>query len=166
MSTRFILTSESAQFKTTVFPELGQSSDASGARKYLGFDAATDEGAYWTAVVPQGWTGTGTAVITYSMASATSGNVIADVTIEAVTSADGTPNLASAESLDTANTSSATAVPGTAGLMSQLSITLTNADSIAVADMVRFLVRRVGSNGSDTAAGDMLIYAVEIRDAA
>lgn len=166
MSTRFVLTPESAQFKTTTFPELNQTSDASGARKYLGYDAATDEAAYWTVVAPQGWTNTGTAVISYSMASATSGNIIADVTIEAVTSGDGTPNFASAESLDTANTSSADAVPGTAGLMKQVSITLTNSDSIAAGDTLRFRVRRVGANGSDTATGDMRVYAVEIRDAA
>lgn len=166
MSTRMILTPESAQMKTTVFPELAQSSDASGARKYLAYDATADEAAYWTGVAPQGWTGTGTAVITFAMASATTGNVIADVTIEAVTDADAVPNLASAESLDTANTSAATSVPATAGLMKQLSITLTNADAIAVADMVRFRFRRVGSHASDTATGDMNVYAIEIRDAA
>ncbi len=165
MSTRLILTPESAQFKTTTFPAMAQSSDASGARRYLAFDAATDEAAYWTFIAPQGLTGTLTAVLTYAMASATSGNVICDATLEAITDGDSLDTDTS-ESLDTVNTSSATAVPGTAGYIDQLSITLTNADSIAAGDMIRLRIRRVGANGSDTASGDLFLLMVEFRDAA
>jgi hypothetical protein len=87
-----------------------------------------------------------------------------DATLEAITSGDGSPDTDSAESLDTANASAATAVPGTAGLLSQLSITLTNNDSIAAGDYCRLRIRRTGSSGSDTATGDALVFAVELRD--
>lgn len=152
-----------AQFKSTAFPQPGVSSDASGARPYLAYDAAADEAAYfeWTAI--QGITTPLTAIVTYAMASATSGNIIWDVAIEAITDGDALDTDGS-ESLDTVNASSATAVPGTAGYIDQVSITLTNNDSIAAGDSVRFRLRRNGSSGSDTATGDALKYRLEIRD--
>src|SRR5688572_25121339 len=106
------LTPGGAETKTTTFPQPGRTSDASGARPYLGFDAATDEAAYFTLFCPQGFTGPITVIHTYAMASATSGNVIMDTTIEAITDGDAM-DTDSSESLDTANTSAATAVPGT-----------------------------------------------------
>lgn len=159
------LTPGGAETKTTTFPAPGRSSDASGARPYLAYDAATDEAAYWTLAAPVGFTSPFTAVISYAAASATSNAVVWDVAVEAVTSGDGAPDFDAAESLDTVNTASADTVPGTAGLMKQVSLTLTNSDSAAAADYVRFRVRRVGSSGSDTATGDIFLFGVEIRDA-
>lgn len=53
----------------------------------LAFDASTSETAYWTFVAPQGIT-TLTAVISYAMASATTGGVAFDVALEAISSGD------------------------------------------------------------------------------
>ena len=158
------LTPGGAETKTTTFPAPGRTSDASGARPYLAFDAGTDEAAYFTIFCPQGFTSPFTVIHTYAMASATSGNVIMDTTIEAITDGDATDTDAG-ESLDTANTSGATAVPGTAGYIDQLSIACSNGDSVAAGDYVRIRVRRVGSNGSDTATGDMNWLGAEVRDA-
>jgi hypothetical protein len=151
------------QFKTTTFPGPGISSDASGARPYLAFDAAADEAVYFEWLALQGITTPLTAVVTYAMASATSGNIIWDVAVECITDGDALDTDAS-ESLDTANASSATAVPGTAGYIDQISITLTNNDSVTAGDMVRFRLRRNGSSGSDTATGDAIFLRLEIRD--
>lgn len=158
------LTPGAAETKTTTFPAPGRTSDASGARPYLAFDAAADEAAYWTLAVPQGFTSPFTVVISYAMASATSNNTIWDATVEAITSGDATDTDAG-ESLDTANTSAADAVPATAGYVKQVSIACTNGDSAAAADYVRIRIRRVGSSGSDTATGDALFYGAELRDA-
>lgn len=154
----------SAETKTSTFPAPGRSSDASGARPYLAYDAAADEAAYWTLAVPAGFTSPFTAVISYAMASATSNAVVWDVTVEAITSGDSVDTDTS-ESLDTANTAAADTVPGTAGFLKQVSVTLTNGDSAAAADYVRIRVRRVGSSGSDTATGDAFLFGVELRDA-
>src|SRR6185436_20053948 len=143
-----------AECKTTTFPAPGRTSDASGARPYLAFDAATDEAAYWTLRALQGLTGTMTLVIDYIMASATSNAVRWGASVEAVTDGDST-DLDAGESVDTENTTDVT-VPGTAGFIDQASITLTNQDSVAAGDYVRIRVRRVGSNGADTATGDAL----------
>jgi hypothetical protein len=161
MATRFVFTPNSAEFPTANAPQL----IASNARPALAFDAATDESCYWSAVAPQGLTGAVTVVVTYAMASATSGDVILQAAIEAISGGDATDTDA-ATSFDTANSSSATTVPGTAGYIDQISITMTNADSLAAADYFRLSLNRDADNGSDTATGDLYVLAVELRDAA
>ena len=161
MTTRLILTPLSAEFPASNFPQL----TLSNRRPVLAFDASTSETAYWTAVIPQGWTGTVTAVISYAMASATTGGVAFDVAVEALTSGDAIDTDA-ATSFDTVNGGNDSAVPGTAGYMEQLSITLSNLDGAAAGDLVRFSLARDVADAADTATGDCYVLAVEIRDAA
>lgn len=161
MATRVILTPYAAEFPSSNFPQL----TLSNRRPVLAFDASTSETAYWTFIAPQGITGTWTAVISYAMASATSGGVAFDVALECLTSGDATDTDATT-SFDTVNTGTDAGVPGTAGYMEQISVTLTNADSITAADLVRVSVARATANGTDTATGDCYVFAVELRDAA
>lgn len=163
MATRFVGTPESAHFPSTNFPELTQINQ----RPVLAFDAATDETAYWTDIAPQGITGTLTLIISYVMASATSGTVGLQAQIEAVTDNDAT-DLDAVTSFDTVNNSASTTVPATAGYIDQVSITLTNADSIAAGDYYRISVNRDadGSAIADTATGDLYLLAIELRDSA
>jgi hypothetical protein len=161
MATRLILGPEAAEFPASNFPQLL----IVNRRPALAFDASTSETAYWTAVIPQGWTGTVTAVISYCMASATSGGVAFDVAVEAVTSGDAL-DLDATTSFDTVNGGSDSAVPGTAGYMEQITITLSNLDSAAAADYVRISLARDVADVADTATGDCYVLAVEIRDGA
>lgn len=135
-------------------------------RPVLMFDATTDESAYWTFIAPQGITGTITVVITYMMASATSGACRWEALLECITDGD-TTDLDATSSFDSTNSNGAT-VPGTAGQIDQIAITMTNADSIAAGDYCRLLVRRDanGTTGTDDATGDAYLLAVELRDAA
>lgn len=160
MSTRAILTPYSAEFPASNFPQLV----LVNRRPVLAFDASAAEKAFWTLVAPQGWTGTKTLVLTYMMASATTGGVAFDVAVEAVTDADAT-DLDAGDSFDTVNTGTAT-VPGTAGYIDQISVTLTNNDSSAAADLLRISIERAVANGADTATGDCYLLAAELRDAA
>lgn len=161
MSTRFIGTPYSAEFPATNFPAL----TLSNRRPALAFDASTSETCYWTTAIPQGWTGTVTAVISYAMASATTGGVAFDVAVEALTSGDATDTDATT-SFDTVNTGTDAAVPGTAGYMEQISITLSNLDNAAAGDLVRISLARNVSHATDTATGDALVFCLEVRDAA
>lgn len=161
MATRFVGTPEAAHFPASNFPVL----TLLNRRPVLGFDASTSETAYWTFVAAQGWTGTITAVISYCMASATSGGVAFDVALEAVSSGDAL-DLDAATSFATVNAGNDGTVPGTAGYMEQISITLTNDDSAAAGDLVRVSVARDVADGADTATGDCYLLAIEIRDAA
>lgn len=156
------LTPGAAECKTTTFPAPGRMSDTGGARPYLAFDAAADEAAYFTLRAPQGLTTPLTLIIDYVMASATANAVRWGASVEAVTDGDST-DLDAGESLDTENTVDVT-VPGTAGFIDQASITLTSNDSVAAGDYVRIRIRRVGSNGADTATGDAYFLGAELRD--
>ena len=160
MATRFVATPLAAEFPSSNYPAL----TLVNRRPALAFDASTDETAYWTGIAPQGLTGTITVVITYMMASATSGNIYWQAQLEAVTDGDAT-DLDAGTSFDTANSGNG-AVPGTAGYIDQISITMTNADGLAAADYFRLSVNRDADNGSDTATGDAYLLAVELRDAA
>lgn len=163
MATRAIFTPLSAEFPASNFPQLM----LSNRRPVLAFDAATDETAYWTSVAPQGLTGAITLVISYAMASATTGTVGIQAQIEAITAGDATDTDATT-SFDTVNNSASTTVPGTAGYIGQISITMTNADSLAIADYFRLSINRDadGSAITDSATGDMYLLAAEFRDAA
>lgn len=160
MATRACFTPLAAEFPASNYPALG----TINSRPVLAFDASTSETCYWTLIAPQGWTGTKTAIITYMMASATSGGVAFDVSLEAV--ADGAAtDLDATTSFGSVNTGTAT-VPGTAGYIDQISVTLTNDDSAAAGNYLRVSLARAVSNGSDTASGDCYVLAVELRDAA
>ena len=163
MATRFVWTPQSADFRATNFPAPGVDGQN---RPYLAFDATTDETCDFAGIAPQGLTGSLTAVITYRMTSATTGSVRWQAALEAVTAGDALDTDA-ASSFDTANSAGDT-VPATAGYVKQVSITLTNADSIAAGDYFRLSVNRDadGTSGTDDATGDAEVLAVELRDAA
>jgi len=163
MATRAVLLPYAAEFPAANFPAL----TLVNRRPALAFDASTDETAYWSAIAAAGWTGTVTAVISYIMASATSGAVGFQVALEAVTAGDAV-DLDATTSFDTVNNSASTTVPGTAGYLGQISVTLTNADSIAAADYFRLSLNRDadGSAITDSATGDAYVLGVELRDAA
>lgn len=162
MASRLNLTPLSAEFPSANAPGLSQDGQS---RITLDFDATTAETCCWSATAWQGFTGTMTALITYRAASAITGGVAFDVAVEAITDGDALDTDA-ASSFDAVNTGTASAVPGTAGHIDQISITLTNQDSIAAADLVRFSLSRNVAHASDTATGDIQVLAVEIRDAA
>jgi hypothetical protein len=160
-NSRFVFTPYAAEFPATNFPQL----QLVNRRPVLSFDAATDEACYWTGIAPQGLTGTIAVVVTYMMASATSGTIGLQAQIEAVTDGD-TTDLDAATSFDSVNNSASTTVPGTAGYIDQITITMTNADSIAVADYFRLSLNRDadGSAITDSATGDCHVLVVELRD--
>lgn len=161
MATRAILLPGAAEYPSSNYPGL----TVVNQRPALAFDDTTAETAYWTFVVPAGWTGTKTAVVSYIMASATTGTVEWEVAVEAITDGDAT-DLDATTSFDTVNSGSAT-VPGTAGYIDQISVTLTNNDSSAAADYIRISVARDADDGTnDTATGDAYLLAVEITDGA
>jgi hypothetical protein len=163
MATRFVWTPEGGyHYPASNFPASGQ--DATPRHMYWAFDAGTDETVYLPGVAPQGMTGTLTLVVFYRMASATTGSVYYRAAVEAITPADALDTDTSS-SFDTINTGNGT-VPGTAGYVEAISITLTNADSMAAGDMFRIEFGRDADNVSDTATGDAHVLRVELRDAA
>ena len=72
--------------------------------------------------------------VQYKMASATSNGVVIEGRLAAVSDPDATD--VDAKAFAAANTAGTSTVPGTAGHMNEISLTLTNADSVAAGDFV------------------------------
>lgn len=136
--------------------------DAGDKNWRLLYDDATKEAAVWEFILDDDW-GSGTLYsdIYFSMTSATGGAVVWNASIMAVTAGDSAD--VGTDSYDTTNASTET-VPSTAGYLDKDTITLTNADSCAAGDYVRFKLERDGANGSDTAAGDVELMQIVIRE--
>jgi hypothetical protein len=84
--------------------------------------------------------------------------VVLAAQIACVSDTDASVN---AKVFDTAN-SATIAVPAAALKAKQFSITMTTADSIAAGDFFNFVLQRTGSSGSDDAAGDMELIALDL----
>lgn len=128
--------------------------------KQAAFDATTREQMTWSFLMPVDYGSAPVLKVQYKMASATSGNVVIEGRLAAVSDGDSTD--VDAKAFGSANTSSATAVPGTAGYMDEISLTLTNADSVAAGDFVVAYLARDAANASDTATGDMEVVSVAL----
>lgn len=164
MALRFVLTAASAEFPSSAFPQLAIS-NTSERRLALAFDASTQETCAWTVAIPAGWSGTAVATVSYAMASATTGGVAFEVLLECLTSGDATDTDATT-SYASANLGTDASVPGTAGYMEQIAISLTNDDAAAAGDLCRIALRRAVADAADTATGDALVFAVAVADAA
>lgn len=133
----------------------------SNGRSVAAFDGSTNEDLIFEFIMPQAYaSGTLTLYAKCWMASAVSGDVDLDAAVEALT--PGANEDVTSDSYDTANSSDNNSVPGTAGDLFEISITLTNKDSVAAGDLVRVKLTRDAS--SDTATGDLYIGGVEIRE--
>jgi hypothetical protein len=125
------------------------------------FDADTEEFLYWSFRIPGDYSSGLTAKIQYKMASATSGKVDFDVALMAVS--DGDSQDVDADSMSTVNSGDET-VPGTAGYLGEISITLTNVDNLAAGDFVVIYLKRDADDGTnDTATGDCEVIAFSLE---
>ncbi|WP_433731001.1 hypothetical protein ACQP2Y_21565 [Actinoplanes sp. CA-051413] len=125
----------------------------------LAFDATSEEWCTWQFRMPADYASAPVAVVQWKAASATSGGVVWDVRVSAVTTGDSVD--VDAKGFGSANTATGTA-PATAGYMLDTSVTLTNADSLAAGDFVVVRLARVAADGSDTATGDAEVVNVVV----
>lgn len=127
------------------------------------FDAASLEWLTWSFRMPSDYLSDPTLKVQYKMASATTGNLIVVGRVAAITPGTDTTD-ADAKTFAAANTSAATAVPGSpAGRVGEISLALTTDDSLAAEDWVCVYLARDGASGSDTAAGDMEVIACTLE---
>ncbi len=137
--------------------------DTRNSHPTLDFDAAANEDAIFSAVMPQHYGGGGVTVfLHYAMTSAVTLTVDWDVAFERI----GDQQLdIDGDSFAAVNSVDNTTVPGTAGFVDIVSVAFTNGadmDSVAVGEAFRLLVRRDAV--ADDAAGDAELVRVEIRE--
>jgi len=146
-------TGESSRLQTIVI--------SGGDRYGVQFTSGGSQQAIWTIPkIPEAYQG-GTIKLDVDciMASATSGNVVLTGAVEAITPADAL-NLNTTNSFDTANSSGAVTVAGSAGNLFVATITLTLNDSAAAGDYYRVKLIRT----TDTATGDLIILGATLYE--
>jgi len=124
------------------------------------FDAGQTEQMMWSFRMPADFSSSPVLKVQYKMVSATANDVAVEARIAAVS--DGDAQDVDAKAFGSANAATKT-VPGTAGHIDEISITLTNADSLAAGDFVVVYFARTGAAGGDTATGDMEVIAVSLE---
>lgn len=127
-------------------------------RPYLTFDGTTDELCSWSFRIPQNYASALTIKVQYSMASATANNVAIRTEVMAI--ADG-------EDVDTDNYAAVEAsadatVPGTAGLMDEISDAL-GTPTVAAGDYISLRLGRENGTSGSNATGDMEVWAVSLE---
>ena len=150
-SARFRSTNAAATVKAngTTVPVLG-----------IAFDAAADEEAHFSFRISNYGSGNVFVRIAWYADTAASGNVVFGVALGAITSGD--PTNIETKALGTEATT-AVAAESVAQAMSHITIQITSIDSIADGDFVFVRLRRLGTNGSDTMAGDAIVVALELN---
>lgn len=127
----------------------------------LDFDAASNESAWFPALMPRNYAGGGiTCSILWMASTATSGNVKWEIALERNdTDLD-------ADSFATGVTATGTA-NGTSGIATATDVALTSGaqmDSVAAGEQFRLRVTRMASDAADTMTGDAEIRGIEIRE--
>ena len=129
----------------------------------LDFDAATNESAVFSSIMPRNYDGGGVTVyLHYAMSSAVADTVDWDVAFERIGDQQqdiDSDDFAAVNSVDT------TTVPGTSGLVDIANVTFTDGadmDSVAVGESFRLKVTRDAS--SDDATGDAELVKIEIKE--
>lgn len=139
--------------------------DSRNGHSVLDMDDTTDESAVFKLYIPPYYSGGGITVDIYaSFTSATSGNAIFQAAIERVT--DSNQDIDS-DGFASAQSSSATAVPGTSGHVKKFTVTFTDGaqmDSLAAGEWGRIKINRDADNGSDTASGDAEFWSATIKE--
>ena len=130
----------------------------------LDFDDGAQEHAYFTSVLPKGYSGGGLEVLLhYAMSSAIAGNVLWKAAIErigGVLDIDGDSFAVFQGIISTVN--------GTSGIVKIAKITFTNGgemDSLEAGELFRLSILRHGNHGDDTASGDAELLMIELKEA-
>lgn len=136
--------------------------DVRNGHPVMEFDKDTDESLFIEDTMPRFYNGGSIEVhLWFAADGITSGNVIWQVAFEDQQTQDlDSDGFASAQS------TAATAVSATDGALAEATVTLTlsQADSVAAGKPFRMKVNRDADNGSDTAAADAQLFKIELKE--
>lgn len=135
--------------------------DGGNAAWRLLFSDTQTESAVWIFRMPQNYSSAFTAKLIYTMVSDTTNKIDFEVEVMALTDNESDPDTASFGAVN--EVTGGTTVPGTAGIIDEVSITLINADSVAANDWVAIRVNRDHDDADDTAAGDLELRALSLE---
>lgn len=149
-----------AQFLSSAFPAAvknGTNFPVFG----LAYDAATDEAAYWTLRAVNYASGNVTVAIDWYADTASSGDVIWEVQLAAITPDTDTQDVET-KALATLNNVTDTHLGTTGQRLHRASVTVSNLDSLAANDVLWIRVARDANNASDTLTGDAILVLATV----
>lgn len=150
-----------AEFLSSVFPQVVKGG-ASVPVLGLAFDAAADEAAFFRVDVSKYASGNPSLDVDWYADTASTGDVVWEVALAAVTPNTDTQDV-EAKALAAAQTVTDSHLGTTGQRLHRASVTVTNLDSVAAGDEVWLRVRRLGSSGSDTMAGDAVLVGADFQ---
>lgn len=154
-----ILPVQAAKIAGAFVGSVPQIDGGDGVWKLL-YDASTEEEALWQFRLPANYSTSPVLKLQYAMTSAITGGVAWNAEIMAITPGDSAG--VGTSSFDSVNVGSGT-VPGTASFVQEISITLTNVDSMAANDFIAFKISRDPADAGDTATGDAELIAASFE---
>lgn len=148
---------EWATFLATNIPEFKNISGTSIPVLSLAFDAANDEAAYWRLPAVRYGSGNLTCVVYWYADTASSGDVVWEAAIAALTADSDTQDIET-DGLATIQKVTDSHLGTTGQRLHNATITISNLDSLAALDDLSVRIRRLGSSdANDTMTGDALL---------
>lgn len=158
-----LLTPEGAQYLATNFPQFTKINGTSFPVSGLAYDASTDESAFWRFVAKNYASGNVSVEIYWYADSASSGNVIWEAQLSAITP-DADSQDIETDGLATLNFVSDAHIGTTGQRLHKATIAISNLDSLADGDVVTLRLARDanGTSGTDDMTGDAIVVAVNV----
>lgn len=129
----------------------------------LAFDPNAKEYAAWQFRMPATYSSSPVVKIQYIATANATGAGLVDFEVAIMAISDGDSQTLNVNSYDTVNAGSAT-VPTTDGYLDEVSITVTNNDSVAAGDYVRLQIARDATDATnDTVGGDIEVVNVSFQ---
>lgn len=152
---------EEAAFSASAFPQFVKNNGTGFPVAGLAFDAAADEAAFWRFLAAQYGSGNLTVWIDWYADTASSGNVIFDVQIAAITPDTDTQDIET-KALATVQSVTDTHLGTVGQRLHRAIVTVSNLDSLSANDWVALRLNRDANNASDTMAGDAIVSLVTV----
>ena len=155
---KHLLLPEEAQFLATSFPAYVKNNGTNFPVSGLSYDAAADEAAFWRIVANNYGSGNITLTIFWYADNASTGNVVWEAQISAITPNTDTQDIET-DGLATLNFVQDTHLGTTGQRLHSCDITISNLDSLAADDVVHIRIARDanGTNATDDLANDAIL---------
>lgn len=156
---RMVLPPEEALFLASTFPQYLKINGTNMPVSGLAYDGTTSELAYWQFPILSYGSGNITATVYWYADTATSGGVVWECAIRALTADTDTQDIET-DAFATATNATDTHLGTTGQRLHIQDVVISNLDSVANLDLVTLRLARLPANAADTMTGDAICVAV------
>lgn len=156
---RQLLAPDGAHFLSSSFPQLRRELGTNFPVVSLSYDGSSTERAYWKFSPVNYGSGNITATIEWYADTASSGAVVWETALAAITPNTDTQDVQT-KAFDTVNTATDTHLGTTGQRVHSVDVTISNLDSIAAGDAAWLRVSRLPGDAGDTMTGDAQLIGI------